>query len=452
MLRDEKPPIPRELRALTMLEAGVRVAEAGPGEYLVPSESGVSFYRVTLQSPPDGQETCSCPDFEDRRAWCKHLFLVREWLSSSSETEAKLAAHVHPRRIRPNAPAFSKAQMEEGRLFPVLLRMLINGAEVPVRNPHRAGRPAIPLRDQIFCAVQKVYSGFSGRRSKEHRVQAAEEGFIEATPYFDVVSKFLCREEATPILLDIVARSALPFRAIEERCAIDSTGFRTTRFHYYRNEKYTPTRKNEWLKAHALVGIQTHAIIAVEVTSGNAGDAPQFGPLLNRAAHAGFQLKEVLADRAYNSRANFEIAKDLGMTAYIPFKRNQTGQSRGSLTYHQMFLFFAYHREKFDEHYRHRGQVEVAFGALKQVIGEGISSLKFTAQQNELLCKAIAWNITMLIHAMYGIGLLPDFLQPGEGPQASGPVPTASEDIVQPDLSLIPSEPATSVVLSSAPR
>jgi hypothetical protein len=115
-----------------------------------------------------------------------------------------------------------------------------------------------------------------------------------------------------------------------------------------------------------------------------------------------------------------------------------------------MFLFFAYNRSKFDEHYRLRGQVEVAFGALKQVIGEGVSSLKLTAQQNELLCKAIAWNITMLVHAMYGIGLLPDFLQPGEGPQPPGSTPV--ENSLGTDLSFNPGGPVPSVVLSDPPR
>lgn len=339
--------------------------------------------------------------------------------------------------------------MEEIRLLPTLLRELCSGVPEEERDPHKAGRPPIPLRDQVYCTIQKVHLGFSARRSSGHRHAAAAAGHIAAAPYFDVSSKVLCREETTPVLMDLLARSALPFRGIESRCAIDSTGFRTTKFHYYRNEKYTPTRKNQWLKAHALIGVKTHAVLAVEITSGSAGDSPQFGPLLTRAHNAGFDLEEVLADKAYNSRANFEIAKDLGVEAYIPFKSNSTGRAGGSSAYHKMFLFFTYHREKFEEHYRTRGQVEVTFGAIKQKIGETITSRKFTAQVNELLAKLVVHNLTMLIQAMYGFGILPDFLPPPERP----PSEVASErSSARPDLlSFNPEREEPAVVLSRGP-
>lgn len=178
------------------------------------------------------------------------------------------------------------------------------------------------------------------------------------------------------------------------------------------------------------MGVRTHAILAMDVTEGTAGDSPRFSILLERAFKAGFNLKEVYADRAYKSRKNFDIAEELGATAYIPFKSNSTGESKGSPAYHKMFLFFTYHRDKFDERYGNRAQVETTFGSIKQILDETIASRNFDAQVNELFCKAIAHNIRMLIHAMLELGVLPDFLMPTEGayPDApaglSGPVQT----------------------------
>jgi len=86
-----------------------------------------------------------------------------------------------------------------------------------------------------------------------------------------------------------------------------------------------------------------------------------------------------------------------------------------------MFLFFTYHREEFDEHYRDRVQVEIAYASIKQKIAETIMSRNFDAQVNELLCKLIVHNITMLIQTMFAIGKLPDFLRPQ--PPTSEPVP-----------------------------
>jgi len=394
----------RETRALKMLAAGIRVSETDtPGVYLVPSETGSGFYTVRIPLEGSRPAECSCPDFGKRApSPCKHIALVRHWIDVHHPPVSQRVK----RRSRPNALAFSKAQMEEGNLFPVLLQDLCAGIPEPERDPHRAGRPPIPRRDLYFCAIQQVYHRLSGKLSNGIRREAEEHKFIRRAPYSDVTSKALLKDDATSILMDLLARSIEPFKAIETKCAIDSTGFRTTRFHYYRNEKYTPTRTNEWLKVHALVGLRTHAVLAVEVTSGNVGDSPQFKPLLERAAKAGFEFKEVLADKAYNSRANFEIANKLGVRAYIPFKANQSGQSRGSLAYHQAFLLFAYHRSKFDEHYRHRGQVEVSFGAIKQVIGETVTSRNFTSQVNEILCKLIAYNITRVIHTLFSLGIL----------------------------------------------
>ena len=216
----------------------------------------------------------------------------------------------------------------------------------------------------------------------------------------------------TVLLADMLGRSVLPLRPIESRCAVDSTGFRTTMFHYYRKEKYNPERENIWLKAHALVGVRTHAILSLEVNDGNAGDSPRFPLLIERALKCGFELKEALADKAYNSRKNFDVADDPGVVPIIPFKSNQTGHSKRSASYHRMFLFFSYHRDKFDEIYGDRAQAEATFGSIKQILGETIASRNFDAQVNELYCKAIAHNIRMLIHAMFDLGIMPDFLTP----------------------------------------
>ena len=125
----------------------------------------------------------------------------------------------------------------------------------------------------------------------------------------------------------MLARSAIPLIGLEDRCAIDSTGLRTTRFNYYRQEKYNPSRENAWLKMHALVGVKTHVIPVLEVTSGTVSDSPQFPVLLKRAIANGFHFKEVYADKGYQARDNFNAADQLEIVPFIPFKRNQTGKA-----------------------------------------------------------------------------------------------------------------------------
>lgn len=300
----------------------------------------------------------------------------------------------------------------------------------------------------MFCAISKVYAGSSCRRSHNSRVVAAANGLIESVPHWGLTSEIMCRPETTALLIDMLARSVLPLRPIESRCAVDSTGFRTTGFHYYRKEKYNPKRENIWLKAHALVGARTHAILSLDISDGNAGDSPRFPLLLERAVNGGFNLREVLADKAYNSRKNFDVAEDLGIVPLIPFKSNQSGQSKGSAAYRRMFLFFTDHRDEFDAIYGDRAQVESAFGSIKQVLGETIASRNFDAQVNELFCKAIAHNVRMLIHAMLELSILPDFLSSTQRPASDSPV--GFPDTARPLLSVNSPPTETAVVLSNS--
>jgi hypothetical protein len=292
--------------------------------------------------------------------------------------------------------------------------------------------------------------GFSCRTSQGFREEAARRGQLDDAHYWAISSRFLCRDDVTEGLHDALARSAIPLIALEDRCAIDSTGLRSTRFNYYRKEKYEPTRENIWRKLHALVGVKTHVIPVLEVTDGSASDSPQFPTLLRRACANGFQFKEVLADKGYDSRANHNAASELEILSFIPPRRNSTGQPKGSPMYHKMWLFHQYHREEYDIHYGQRAQVESAFGSFKQKLGETLASRKFCAQVNEILAKAIAFNVMILVRQMFETGILPEFLQPPAkiGPTLGAPSSSGSISL----LSLNQTHVVAPVTESPSPR
>ena len=96
---------------------------------------------------------------------------------------------------------------------------------------------------------------------------------------------------------------------------------------------------------------------------------------------------------------NLQIIDSFGGTAYIPFKKNATGK-RGGALWRKTFHYFQLHKEEFLEHYHKRSNVESTFAAIKKKFGESVKSKNRVAQENELLCKIIAYNITVLIHEM----------------------------------------------------
>ncbi len=62
------------------------------------------------------------------------------------------------------------------------------------------------------------------------------------------------------------------------------------------------------------------------------------------------------------------------------------------------------------EHYHKRSNVESTFSAVKAKFGESVMSKNRTAQINEILCKVIAYNITVLIHEMIELDGITNFL------------------------------------------
>ncbi|MFZ0890870.1 MAG: transposase [Thermoplasmata archaeon] len=404
----------REKHALEMHQSGVRAAEGKkPGEYLVPSQSGKGFYRVWTIGPFGPAESCECPDFAERQAACKHIYFVRAWEKDSGQAAPSLpnlaSQQVHRKR---DWASYDRAQIMETRVVRRLLRDLSNGFPEPPKDPRLAGRKPVPLRDQVFCAVQRSYHGYTLRDSQDLRAQAVEKEFLSSPHSYSLVSHFLCREDVTAGLHDMLARSAIPLIGVENTCAIDSTGLRTSRFNYYRHEKYEPSRENIWLKFHALVGVKTHTIPVLEVTAGSVSDSPQLPILLKRATAYGFEFGEAYADKGYQGRPNFNAAAELGILLFIPFKVGQTGQTKGSPLYHKMFHYYQAYREDFDRHYGQRAQVESTFASFKQKLSETLASRKFTSQVNEILCMAIAHNLMVLVRQMYETNLLPEFLRP----------------------------------------
>jgi len=375
--------------------------------WLVQSQTANKRYFV------DENFVCSCPDSEFHRATCKHAYAVRYYLAKEVETP-KGVKTVKVRLTYSQAwEAYNKAQTQEITLFDQLLKDLVEEVEESVQG---MGRPRIPLKAQLFCAIQKVYSQLSSRRARSLFVNAEARQQLGKAPSYNIVNQALNREDLTPILLNLLSLSASPLKAVETEFAVDSTGFRTTQFCMYADAKYGLRRQHKWVKAHACVGVKTNVITALAITDESAGDSPEFSGLVRETAEAGFDVKEITADKAYSSRKNYAVVKQLGGKAYIPFKSNATGLSRGTKAWRKAFLMFQLKQDEFMAHYHARSNVESAFASIKKKFGETLKSKNKTAQTNELLCKIIAYNVVVLIHEMYELGIEPDFCSKSASP------------------------------------
>lgn len=359
----------------------------------VPSQSAPgTTYRVVRAT--EGFR-CACPDFELTGSTCKHGFAVEFMLRREMRPDGTVI-ETRAARMTYSQPwaAYNKAQTTEKAQFCALLRDLV--ADVPSPEQKR-GRPQLPLSDMIFAAAFKVYSTVSGRRFMTDLKAATEAGLIDKTPHYNSIFNVLDRESLTPILQELITRSALPLKGLETDFAVDSTGLGTQSYYRHFSAKYgRATERRTFLKVHAMIGTKTNVITAVAVTDEHTADSPMLAPLVTETAEH-FNIERVSADKAYSSAFNLALIESIGAQPLVPFKINAV-ESKKSATWNRMFHYFQFQRDEFLARYHRRSNVESTFSALKRKFGDTIRSKSPVAQRNEALLKILCHNLVCLLH------------------------------------------------------
>jgi transposase len=369
-------------------------------------QPGVGRYRVV----PDGLfPCCSCPDFDLTGLPCKHILAVREWLASGAEARERDAvpAPSAPRKsYTQDWPNYDKAQhREKGHLQDLLADLCSVVPEPAPKGGGKGGRPPVPLRDAAFVAVFKVYCGMSARRFMCDLEAAHDRGCLSAPVCHSSVNKAMENEALTPVLVDLIQRSAAPLAEVESQFAVDSSGFCSTRFTRWIDVKYgTPRAEHDWVKVHALTGTKTHCVVAAEIHDRNTNDCNILPSLVDTGAKR-FTLSEVSADKAYAANPNFDAVARNGGTLFAAFRKNTTGGVGG--LYERMFHLFCLNREDYLRHYHRRSNVESVFSAVKRKFGDSVRSKTDTAMRNEAYAKLVCQNVCCLISAIYELGITP---------------------------------------------
>jgi len=249
----------------------------------------------------------------------------------------------------------------------------------------------------------------SARRFTADLTEARAKGYISKKPHYNTVLNFLCDEQLTPLLKELITLTALPLKAIESDFAVDSTGFSSSKFDRWHSTKYGgEVSRHRWVKVHCMVGTFTNVVTSVEITDKYAADSTMFEPLLDATAKH-FTLKEVSADKAYSSRKAVNAVSNHGAMPFIPFKSNATGEKGNDAVWAKMFHYFSYRRAEFEKHYHKRSNIETTFAMIKAKFGDSVKAKNPTAQINEVLLKILCHNICVLNQSMHELGINPTF-------------------------------------------
>jgi transposase len=381
-----------------------RIRKVEGATWAVPSQTqNAGNYMVNVLAA-----TCTCPDHETRRVKCKHQWAVEfvQTIETAPDGSAVVTESVKVTRktYAQDWPNYNAAQCEEKTTALALLRGLCDGIVTP---PQTMGRPRHSLADTVFGMTAKVYTTVSGRRATPDLEACAEVGHMAKAPRYNTLFESFQKPEMTALLTTLVEESAAPLACVESQFAADSTGFGTVTYRRWYDAKYGREMKEHgWIKAHAMVGVNTNVITAIRVTGSDANDCPELPALVTTTAKR-FAMAEISADKAYLSHANLATIEGAGAVPYIPFKSNS--KAAGPAAWKRMWALFMYRSDEFLAHYHARSNVEATFGAMKRKFGASVRSKNPVAQVNEVLCKALCFNLSMLVHAMHELGIEPSF-------------------------------------------
>ena len=167
-----------------------------------------------------------------------------------------------------------------------------------------------------------------------------------------------------------------------------------------RHTKEEKKHKKEYSKLHIISGIKTNVICSAKITKGTAHESPYFKPLLDDTCKI-FNIKEISADAGYLSRDNVKAIYKIGAEPFIMGKRNVNVPNKNSISaWGKMLGLWKRDQMYFAEHYHRRSNVESTFSALKRKFGDFCRCKKEESQENEILCKIVCFNATILAEAL----------------------------------------------------
>ncbi len=388
-----------------LISKSSRIVKTPHGWRVTSQTNSSKSYLVTYNHH---EPKCECPDCIMRRKKCKHIHAVEFYIKKQINEEGKITETKGVKiTYAQKWKAYDKSQTNEKIVFMKLLKDLCNNIEQP---EYKFGRPKLPISNLMFNSVMKIYSTFSLRRFMSDVKIAKEMNLIDEVPCYSSVGHFLQREDVTNILKELIKISASSLKEVETDFSVDSSGFSTSRFARWFDNKWGKERKYRiWIKAHLISGVKTNIVTGVEITEGDVNDSPQLPYLVEETAR-NFKVGEVSCDKAYSSRKNLKAIEDVGAVPYIPFKKNVSGKAVGSFLWKKMYHYFLYKHEEFLEHYHKRSNVETVFHMIKTKFKDNLRSKTKTAQINELLCKILCHNICVVIQEINELGIRGEFV------------------------------------------
>ena len=151
----------------------------------------------------------------------------------------------------------------------------------------------------------------------------------------------------------------------------------------------------EYARLHVSVDLKSKKIVSYRITHGNGSDTKQSVPLLGDAKRHCTVIKSAHAGKAYDDQNNFECCETSKAVPAIRIRKNAVPHIAKSKLRRKEILHVSRHGSDEWKRLKDAGKrwiVEIAYSALKRVLGEKLHSRRFDAQCVEAGFKALLYN------------------------------------------------------------
>lgn len=422
--------------------------------------SGTNAYRVecderNIRGTMRVEYRCQCQDFAKHGAVeCKHIFADRLRRKEvivignvGNAREKVIKAQRRPARKRKthDGRAIKTAQRDARVDMPERLPDLIvslhagfkrhsSGIVIPIRPQlYRGGSHGTDRATKALALLYKICEGKSADAMQSVYKRLIRDGHLrlEDPPHQNTLTDWMNDERITPVLQEFLRLTSLPFRVREIGAIVDSSKVSQLRTAHARGVDYLGDERPDadWMKCHALVGVETMAVMAVRF-SGSRGttthDINFVQELVEEALHA-FDLQYLLADKAYLSGPMLQWLWEKHLRAAIPLKKGwfrEEGREYHEAVAALVKWYDSDNNRAFHEVYRLRPKIEALFSILKRTAGESCWSrgrhpnaaknadAPCQAWINETLCKFIYLNLRHTVLLELETGYKIDYVNP----------------------------------------
>jgi len=173
--------------------------------------------------------------------------------------------------------------------------------------------------------------------------------------------------------------------------ALDSTGLKVEKAGGWIERKHG--KKKRYVKLHFAVNVETHEVVAMEVTTDDVHDVKALPGLVDESRR-NVRVSRVLGDPAYDSSAVYSLLEDQGIEVVVKPKRNarpdrgHPGRRRAV----SLIRSLGYGGWAKSVGYGRRWAVETAYSTFKRLFGEGVLGRSLGGIVVELVGKVAIYN------------------------------------------------------------